>query len=171
METWDHNAFPLAHFITFRTYGTWLHGDERGSVDRLHNSFKGPLLPPNSVLENQQRAQLKSPPVKLTARQRGTIRKAIRDVCRHRGWHLIAINIRTNHIHIIISLGTAKPESALRDFKAYSTRALRSRTLWNHSHGPWGEGGSYRYLWKESSVVNACDYVVNEQGSDLPDRF
>jgi hypothetical protein len=28
---------PLAYLITFPTYGTWLHGDERGSVDRDHN--------------------------------------------------------------------------------------------------------------------------------------
>jgi hypothetical protein len=25
---------PLAFLITFRCYGTWLHGDERGAVDR-----------------------------------------------------------------------------------------------------------------------------------------
>ena len=25
---------PLAYFITFTCYGNWLHGDERGSVDR-----------------------------------------------------------------------------------------------------------------------------------------
>ena len=24
---------PLADFITFRAFGTWLHGDQRGSVD------------------------------------------------------------------------------------------------------------------------------------------
>jgi hypothetical protein len=26
---------PLAYLISFRAYGTWLHGDRRGSVDRL----------------------------------------------------------------------------------------------------------------------------------------
>ena len=31
---WDDNEFPLAYLLTFRTYGTWHHGDERGSVDR-----------------------------------------------------------------------------------------------------------------------------------------
>jgi hypothetical protein len=25
-------ATPLAYFITLRTYGTWLHGDDRGTV-------------------------------------------------------------------------------------------------------------------------------------------
>ena len=27
--------FPLAYLITWTTYGTWLHGDDRGSFD--HN--------------------------------------------------------------------------------------------------------------------------------------
>ena len=35
----------LAYFITFVSYGTWLHGDQRGSVDRNHNVFATPLLP------------------------------------------------------------------------------------------------------------------------------
>ncbi len=29
--------FPPAYLITFRTYGSWLHGDEKGSIDRKHN--------------------------------------------------------------------------------------------------------------------------------------
>jgi hypothetical protein len=28
---------PLAYFITFTTYGTWLHGNGAGSVDPAHN--------------------------------------------------------------------------------------------------------------------------------------
>jgi hypothetical protein len=43
----DHT--PLAYFIMFRSYGTWLHGDSRGSVDRLHNTYGTPRLPPNPV--------------------------------------------------------------------------------------------------------------------------
>jgi hypothetical protein len=38
---------PLAYLITFRAYGTWLHGDSRGSVDRFHNRYGVPLIPAN----------------------------------------------------------------------------------------------------------------------------
>jgi hypothetical protein len=38
----DH--IPLAYLITFRSYGTWLHGKE-GSVDRFHNVYGQPKLP------------------------------------------------------------------------------------------------------------------------------
>ena len=34
MYDFDQNDFPLAYLITVRSYGTWLHGDERLAVDR-----------------------------------------------------------------------------------------------------------------------------------------
>ena len=34
----DFKDAPLAYFISFRTFGTWLHGDRRGSVDRSTTS-------------------------------------------------------------------------------------------------------------------------------------
>ena len=36
---WNDTEIPLALLITFRCYGTWLHGDLRGSVDRDHNVY------------------------------------------------------------------------------------------------------------------------------------
>jgi len=40
-------SIPLAYLITFTTYGTWLHGDPRGSVDREHNVWGTPFLDPD----------------------------------------------------------------------------------------------------------------------------
>ena len=42
---WNDTDIPLAYLITFRSYGTWLHGDKRGSVDRFHNHYS--YLPPD----------------------------------------------------------------------------------------------------------------------------
>lgn len=44
---------PLAYLITFRTYGTWLHGDERGSVDKNHNKF-GTRTAESRIVREQQ---------------------------------------------------------------------------------------------------------------------
>jgi hypothetical protein len=40
----------LAYFITFTTYGTWLHGmdKELGSVDVRHNAYATPFLGPDA---------------------------------------------------------------------------------------------------------------------------
>jgi REP element-mobilizing transposase RayT len=164
---WDDNEFPLAIFITFRTYGSWLPGDDRGTVDRYHNVFRGPKAEPNPVFEKQNARKLKSDPVTLNRRQRATVEKAVREVCAYRGWTILALNIRTNHVHIVVSIGTSEAEAALRDLKSYSTRALRKYGQWVQNHSPWVDGGSTRYLWNERSVTDACDYVINRQGPDL----
>ena len=40
-EDWDYGDMPLAYLITIRTFGTWLHGDPRGSVDRHGRNVYG----------------------------------------------------------------------------------------------------------------------------------
>ena len=42
---------PCAYIITCRTYGTWLHGDSRTSVDRKHNVFLMPKIKANTSLQ------------------------------------------------------------------------------------------------------------------------
>jgi hypothetical protein len=32
---WNDTDLPLGYLITFRCYGSWLHGDKRGSIDRF----------------------------------------------------------------------------------------------------------------------------------------
>jgi hypothetical protein len=59
----DTNIFPLAYLITFRTYGTWLHGDERGSVDRQHNVYGTPRLDPDAMRKNAEEQELIQRPV------------------------------------------------------------------------------------------------------------
>jgi hypothetical protein len=49
----DHT--PVGYLITFRSYGTWLHGDRRGSVDRLHRIYGTPRLPPNNQRRQYKR--------------------------------------------------------------------------------------------------------------------
>ena len=45
-----HSAYiPLGYLITFRAYGTWLHGDRRRSVDRFHNQYGTPDIPQTSA--------------------------------------------------------------------------------------------------------------------------
>src|SRR5690349_3878897 len=97
----DHIA--LGYLITFRGYGTWLHGDERGSVDRFHNVYGTPRLPTNHLRQEYERRRLKRPPVTLAGKQRAAVERAIRNTCEIRKWTLWAFNIRTNHVHSVVS--------------------------------------------------------------------
>lgn len=59
-EVWDENSYPLAYLLTFRTYGTWLHGDDRTSVKRDGwNSYGHPRYRPNTTLERWMSDELK----------------------------------------------------------------------------------------------------------------
>ena len=166
---WNDTDIPLAIFITFRCYGTWLHGDERGSVDRNNNVYGAPRIPANSNWKKFNQEELLHPSVVLNAAQRKSIEKAIRDTCVKRNWTLLAINVRTNHVHIVVCIGSKKPKIALIALKANATRQMKEEGLWNHDHSPWADKGSKRNLWNEKSIREACDYVINGQGDKLPD--
>src|SRR5215216_2639217 len=110
---WNDTDIPLAYFITFRSYGTWLHGDERGSVDRHNNAYGSPRIAAKSDWRKHNEKLLLHPPVTLDAVSRSSVEKAIWYLCEKRGWTLLAINVRTNHIHVVIGIGLKKPKDAL----------------------------------------------------------
>ena len=166
---WNDTDIPLAHLITFRCYGTWLHGDDRGSVDREHNRYKQPYAPANEKRNRHNRNMLRSEPVLLDAPRRASVERALRETCDHRRWTLLAINIRTNHAHVVVSIGTKNPKVALNALKANATRQMRQDGYWQFNYSPWVDKGSCRYLWNERSVERAIDYVINGQGDELPD--
>ena len=105
----------------------------------------------------------------LDIEQRGSVDNAIREVCEHRRWLLHAINVRTNHVHVVVSIGETKPGHALNALKAYATRRMRQDGNWKEEHSPWADKGSNRYLWNERSLALAIDYVINGQGDELPE--
>ena len=167
-DRFNESRVPLAYLITFRCYGTWLHGDERGSIDRRHNAYGSGLIPPDERWRRHNARSLKYEAVELDAARRDAIEAALRETCAFRKWLLRAVNARTNHVHAVVSAG-CRPETVLRDFKAYATRLMRERGCWLHDYSPWSEGGSRRYLWTERSVELAVEYVVECQGGPLPD--
>ena len=166
---WNDTDIPLAVFFTFRCYGTWLHGDERGSVDRKNNIYRSPRIQANSNWRKHNEELLLNLPVILNAAQRKSVERSIRDTCEKRGWTLFAISVRTNHVHAVVCMGAKSPKNILIALKANATRHLRNDQLWDQEHTPWADKGSKRNLWNEKSVWEACNYVNNEQGDKLPD--
>jgi len=102
----------------------------------------------------------------LGPNQRALVEEAIRETCEIRKWFLWAINVRTNHIHAVLT-ANCKPDRVLTAFKANSTRQMREKKCWKSERSPWSEGGSKRYLWTEEHLVNAIVYVKEDQGEPL----
>lgn len=46
---------------------------------------------------------------------------------------------------------------------------MRRDGNWKEAHSPRADKGSKRQLWNEQSLAEAIDYVLNEQGEDLPE--
>jgi hypothetical protein len=67
---WNDTDIPLAYLITLRSYGTWLHGDRRGSIDRFHNRYKSPYIEPNARWHHHNVQALERQPVILDAQKR-----------------------------------------------------------------------------------------------------
>jgi REP element-mobilizing transposase RayT len=160
-------AFPRAYFLTWTTYGTWLHGDERGSVDDEHNVYKTPYAPPNADRVMRHFGRLVNQPVLMDGNTRRIVHETIFAHCGIRGWTIKALNVRTNHVHLVVSCGRVDPDTVMRQLKAWCTRRLREAGLAGPQADVWTEDGSKRYLWDEESVKGACTYVVHEQGTDL----
>ncbi len=158
---------PLAYLVTFRCYASWLHGDQRGSVDRRHHDPRTAYAPPCVPLHMWTVRRLPQPPFLLDAAARATVDRAIRDQCAHAGWFLRALHVRTNHLHVVLS-GAETPERMMNQMKAWATRRLREATLIDNNTSPWARHGSTRYLWTPEAVEAACRYVVEGQGAALP---
>src|SRR5437660_12150245 len=117
---------PLAYFITFTTYGVWLHGREIGSVDKEHNEPGTPFLPPDPIREAEMSNNLREPPYLLDEARRTVVLETIQEVTRYRRWRLLACHVRTNHVHLVVT-AEAKPEKIMSDLKAYASRRLKER--------------------------------------------
>ena len=159
-------ADPVAYFITFACYGRRLHGDDRGSVDRFNNAFGEDFVAPSRPRELAEGGRLKWPPMSLEAAQRTVVEDAVREACAYRGWTVHVLNVRTNHVHVVVT-ADAPAGQALGDLKRYATRALTKHGLIHPGRRPWAAHGSTRYIWDEEQLFRACAYVTDGQGPDV----
>jgi REP element-mobilizing transposase RayT len=160
-------ALPKGYFLTWVTYGTWLHGDERGSVDSEHNVPGQDYAPPDARRTAHRTAQLKHPPTRLDDACRQIVRDTVIAHCEFRGWQVRALNVRTNHVHLVVCCGDTPAQRVLDQLKAWCTRRLREARLAGPRTEIWAEGGSKRHLWDSDSLNSAVTYVMDGQGHDL----
>ena len=154
---------PLAYFLTFTVHGTWLHGDERGSVDRWTNELGSPRLDPDPSRYRYEQYGSRAGVPLLTTLMRECVSTAIAAGCAHRGWALHAQNVRTNHVHLVVS-GNEAPERIMTSLKAYATRDLVRANLVRPRARVWTRHGSTRYVWDEEALGVVVEYVLNGQG-------
>jgi REP element-mobilizing transposase RayT len=158
----------LAYFITFSTYGTWLHGTDRGlgSVDREHNQFGGGFVEPSEDLEAESREAMSQPEYTMDAGRRDLVRDAIVTLANEKGWHLLAVHVRSNHVHIVIE-SDRDPSRLMSDLKARASRDLTRAGFENVERKRWTRHGSTRHLFAIAEVEQKVRYTLDEQGTPM----
>jgi len=155
---------PLAYFITWTCYGTWLPGDERGWT-KWHRGEKIP----QPVLNNWNRGRMTDMPLLLDPRQRRIVHEMVAEHCQLRGWYLHAVNCRSNHCHTVVAANDHNGEQVRDQLKSWCKRKLKED---QRSHGLneidirdkwWTRKGSTRYLFDEASLEAAIQYTLEAQ--------
>jgi len=156
----------LRYFLTFTCYGTRLHGEESGSVDRRHNLAGSRLLEPDAQRVRAERCQMLQDPYVLDEAGRAVVLAAIQRHCAYRGWNLLAAHVRSNHVHTIVEAET-RPERIMNELKSYASRELNRLTSEGPDRKRWARHGSTRWLWNDEDVRHALQYVIDEQGEPM----
>ena len=152
----------VTYFITWTTYGTWLPGDSRG-----WRKWKTGDQPPQPLLEAWCRNRMSESPVILNDVQRDKVESVCREHARIRGWHLHAVNARSNHVHLAVT-ADKKPELVRDQFKANSTRVLRQNPDAITNERIWTRGGDCEVVDGEDSLERVIQYITEAQ--DRMDR-
>jgi hypothetical protein len=157
---------PLAYFLTWATYGTWLPGDERGWV-----KYKNGFHIPDPIKKVEAEARMTEDACRLDPQQRRLVQQTIDEHCRIRRWELFAVNCRSNHLHVVVG-ADRHPDVVREQFKAWCTRKLkdlsRQRCVSEGEaarirHKWWAERGSKRYINDEEGLASAIQYVLDGQ--------
>jgi REP element-mobilizing transposase RayT len=109
---------------------------------------------------------MRQPPYVLDSDRRQIVLGALRQVCLHREWALLAAHVRTNHVHVVLEAHQAA-EHVMNVLKAYASRALNHRAVDSTDRHRWARHGSTRHLWTKDALSAAVHYVVSEQGEPM----
>ena len=164
-------------FLTWRTYGTWLPGDERGFVGTtlnndeersIENARGTPQTPAHPHLRNYAQRQMNGPPIRLRPRHAADVLGQLRETAEYRGWELLTASILSTHVHLVVGVdGDPDGGDILGDFKSYASRRL-NRLFGKPPNGSWwSESGSRRVVKDEGDLIEAVRYVARQEGAFL----
>src|SRR5882724_8374615 len=147
----------LAYHITWGTYGTRLHGDPRGTVDRANNEYGTPVLGHDPDRLKREFENLKFPPVKFTIEQCMFAEDAIPAICERGHWKLHTCAAAPDHVHVVLS-SEFNPETIRRLLKRWLGQELSTR--WSLADGQtwWAEDGSIKWIYNDAYFGNAIGY-------------
>jgi REP element-mobilizing transposase RayT len=112
------------------------------------------------------RHRMDQAPYVLDRDRRVAVLYALREVCAHRSWSLLAAHVRSNHVHVVVE-ADVPPDKVMNAFKSYASRRLNSLGIDEPGRKRWARHGSTRWLWKDEDVQESIRDVVSGQGEPM----
>lgn len=156
---------PITFHIAFGTYGARLHGDERGSVGRRHDTPGEPTIAPNRARQDFERGLTRFPPITFSDEQRRFIEALVPAICERGDWGYHMCAAGKDHVHVLVS--AAVPGATVRRLlKRWLGQELSNR--WQRPRGQswWAEGGSVKWVWDPHYLRRAFDYIADQRISE-----
>ena len=155
----------MHYHLIWTTYGTWLPGDERGWMRKREPAVQ----PPDPELLRTCREAMREDIVLLDNEQRQIVADTIAAHCRIRGWELLALAVKANHVHVVVEAD--RDGDDVRDqFKAWCSRRLSDRAGLTAAQTKTGgrrrwftEGAYVRRIEGDEYLREAITYVEDQQ--------
>ena len=158
------DKFPLAYHITFGTYGTRLHGDERGTVDRKMNLPGEPIIGKVEDWERLEQAKLRFMPRWFSLGQRQLVESLVPNICERGGWQLHACACGTDHVHNLLT-AQAEGDVVRKLLKRWLGQALSKHLPLQSDETFWAECGSVKWVWTGHYKARASKYVCDQRAT------
>jgi REP element-mobilizing transposase RayT len=153
---------PIAFFLTWTTYGSWLPGDDRGWVDgrgHLHAAEPARAMRASRLLAESR--------LTLGVHQQSVVADVIAAHSNIRGWTLHAMSCRSEHVHVVITAVGVSPEDVLSQLKTWASRRLKGASAEDRTRRRrmrwWTEGGSKRWIYDVAGLEAVVTYVAECQ--------
>ena len=152
------NDEPIAFFITWTVYGTFLQGDERGWRRRR----KGQQLS-QPKLAQWRRDRLKHSIQLLNDAQASVVEQEIERHCEKRNWKLWTKSARSNHVHAVVTAPGYAGDKVRDQLKANATRGLREHWEEFRDRPVWTALGDWECINSEEDLETVILYVSEAQ--------
>jgi REP element-mobilizing transposase RayT len=152
------NDEPLAYFITWTVYGTFLQGDERGWRRRRNSQQL-----PQPKLAQWRRERMKHPIERLNDGQQTLVEQEIERHSEIRGWKLWAKSARTNHVHVVVTADGYAGDKVRDQLKANATRGLREHWEVFRDRPVWTTLGDWKCMNTDEDLETVMRYVTEAQ--------
>lgn len=152
--------------ITFGTYGTRLHGDDRPTVDRQHNQRHQSFIDVQPSLKLKNQNDMRAEPVILSIDKQLFVQQIALKICQRGQWHLHIIAAAGNHVHTLLDAQSSAPPKDIRKwFKRWLGDALTDQFGKPAGDTWWAEGGSTKPVKDQAYFDNVYRYILRQKAT------